>query len=65
VLELLSFQELRGMEAREIHRLFHMSVKKSGLLSTAGMKTVTPIGSGVIYNQPFNADRHSIFRRKP
>jgi hypothetical protein len=53
------------MEAREIHRLFHISVKKSGLLSTAGMKTVTPIGSGVIYNQPFNADRHSIFRRKP
>jgi hypothetical protein len=55
VLELLSFQELRGIEAQEIHRVFHISVKKSGLLSTVGMKSVTPIGSGVVYNQPFNA----------
>jgi hypothetical protein len=55
VLELLSFQELRGIEGQEIHRLFHISVKKSGLLSTVRMTTVTPIGSGVIYNQRFNA----------
>jgi hypothetical protein len=55
VLELLSFQELRGIEAQEIHRLFHISVKKSGLLSTVRMKSVTQIGSSVIYNQAFNA----------
>ena len=55
MLELLSFQEPRGIEAQEIHRLFHISVKKSGLLSTVRMKSVTQIGSGVIYNQPFNA----------
>ena len=30
-------------------------MKKSGLLSTVGMKSVTPISSGVVYNQPFNA----------
>ena len=53
------------MEAREIHRLFHISVKKSGLLSTVRMKSVTQIGSGVIYNQAFNAHRHSILRRRP
>jgi hypothetical protein len=34
LLELLSFQELRGIEDREIHRLIHISVKKSGRLST-------------------------------
>ena len=45
VLELLSFQELRDIEAREIHRLFHISVKKSGLLSTVRMKSVSTWGA--------------------
>jgi hypothetical protein len=29
------------------------------------MKSVTQIGSGVIYNQAFNAHRHSTLRRRP
>jgi hypothetical protein len=55
VLKPLSFQELRGIGGREMHRLFHIPVKKSGQLSTFPIRTVTPIGDGVIYNQPFNA----------
>ena len=54
MLKPLSFQQLCGIEDREIHRLFHISVKKSGQLSTVRMTTVNPICSGVIYNQPFN-----------
>ena len=54
MLKPLSFQQLRGIERREIHRLFHISVKKSGQLSTVRITTVTPIRTGVIYNQRFN-----------
>jgi hypothetical protein len=62
VLKPLSFQYLRGIERREIHRLFHISVKKSGKLSTVRITTVTPIRTRVIYNQPFN--RPSSFTRQ-
>jgi acetoin:2,6-dichlorophenolindophenol oxidoreductase subunit alpha len=63
LLETLSFQELRGIEGREMHRLFHISVKKSGRLSTASRIARVTLtccrercllsGRGVIYNQPF------------
>jgi TPP-dependent pyruvate/acetoin dehydrogenase alpha subunit len=62
VLKALSFQQLRGIESREIHRLFHISVERSGQLSTVRITTVDPICSGVIYNQPFN--RPSSFTRQ-
>jgi TPP-dependent pyruvate/acetoin dehydrogenase alpha subunit len=54
VLKPLSFQQLRGIKGREIHRLFHISVERCGQLSTVRITAVTPICSGVIYNQPFN-----------
>ena len=38
LLELPSFQELRRIEDREINRLIHISVKKSGRLSTTGSR---------------------------
>jgi hypothetical protein len=53
VLKPLSFQELRGLDTQEIHRVFHIFVKKFRRLSTVGTKSVTQIGSGVVYNQPF------------
>jgi len=55
VLKPLWFQQLRGIESREIHRLFHIPVKKSGQLSTVETTTVIPIRSGVIYNHHFDA----------
>jgi hypothetical protein len=45
VLKPLSFQQLRRIESREIHRLFHIPVKKSGQLSTVEITTVTQIRS--------------------
>jgi hypothetical protein len=54
VLKPLSFQQLHGIDGREIHRLFHISVKKSGKLSTVPMTTAIPIRTRVIYNQRFN-----------
>jgi TPP-dependent pyruvate/acetoin dehydrogenase alpha subunit len=54
VLKPLSFQQPRRIEGREIHRLFHISVERSGQLSTVRITAFAPICSAVIYNQPFN-----------